>query len=147
MRYVVGCAVFSIALLLMGQPSDPISISVGALVPNEKGPIVPIDITNNSSKPVGAYAVFVDVFENGKLAASTAEWSVADPGYEWMPGSRVSIKHLHLPRHADGTYSNNYKAYVDYVKFVDGSEWGPDQHKYSLMIAGFTAGLRHRATK
>lgn len=97
MRWISRCAIFGLGLLLMAQSSDPVSVSVGTLIQHPKGPSIPITIINNSAKPIAAWAVFVDVFENGKVAATMGDWAVPDAGFELRPGASTPIEGLHLP--------------------------------------------------
>jgi hypothetical protein len=119
-------------------PSDsPIRISIQSNA-SSKGSLR-LDLTNVSQKDIVAYAVVASERSTGKPRTMTrgVRSSSLDPtpfaiGKRWTAGlPQVFDTEAKL---MDSVIS------VDYVRFADGSDWGPDLMKQSLEIQGRLAG-------
>jgi hypothetical protein len=95
-----------------------------------------VEIYNQSTKGVIAYAVATR--STGPLTGRIAEIKGPRPGVDVIPDSARWAAELNLP--PDDPEGS--EVYVDFVKFDDGSTWGPNDSHYAEWVDGFLMGYR-----
>lgn len=95
-----------------------------------------VEIYNQSAKGIIAYAVATRSF--GPLTGRFAELKGPRPGVDVIPDSARWTAELNVaPDDPQGS-----EIYVDYVKFDDGTTWGPNNSHYAEWVEGFLIGYR-----
>lgn len=128
-----------LSLWLPAAPLEtPVSISNEMVATHPRGYELSFDVMNKSGKSISAYVVLVDLLDEGKHVISTISIDmISDPGREFLPNATRHSKGIIRPEKA-----GSHQVRVDYVKFSDGTSWGPDTSKRSLLIEGFAHGLK-----
>lgn len=115
---------------------DPVRI----LAISSKGQDFPsrfeVEIYNQSAKGIVAYAVATR--SSGPLTGRIAELKGPRPGLDVIPDSTRWTAELNVP--PDDPQGS--EIYVDYVKFDDGTTWGPNISHYAEWVDGFLMGYR-----
>ena len=129
-------AATSSAQTIKSSAGDPVRI----LGISPKGQDFPnrfeVDIYNQSTKGIIAYAVATRSF--GPLTGRIAELKGPRPGVDVIPDSTRWTAELNVaPDDPEGS-----EIYVDYVKFDDGTTWGPNNSHYGEWVEGFLMGYR-----
>lgn len=81
-----------------------------------------------------------EILQLGRLAPAPHDDSdpvratLAEPGGEW------ELNPQPLPPGVDAS-QGSYRPRVDFVRFPDGTQWGPDEDKQSLHFAGIRLGV------
>lgn len=132
--------------LLFSFNSFPQTITSGASDPvrilgiSPKGQDFPnrfeVEIYNQSAKGIIAYAVATRSF--GPLTGRIAELKGPRPGVDAIPDSTRWTVELNVP--PDDPQGS--EIYVDYLKFDDGTTWGPNNSHYAEWVDGFLMGYR-----
>lgn len=132
--------------LLFSFNSFPQTITSGASDPvrilgiSPKGQDFPnrfeVEIYNQSAKGIIAYAVTTRSF--GPLTGRIAELKGPRPGVDAIPDSTRWTAELNVP--PDDPQGS--EIYVDYLKFDDGTTWGPNNSHYAEWVDGFLMGYR-----
>jgi hypothetical protein len=95
-----------------------------------------VEIYNQSAKGIIAYAIATR--GNGPLTGRAAELKGPRPGVDVIPDSARWTADLNVtPDDPKGS-----EIYVDYVKFDDGTTWGPNNSHYAEWVDGFLMGYR-----
>ena len=90
-----------------------------------------VEIYNQSTKGIIAYAVATR--SSGPLTGRIAELKGPRPGVDVIPDSARWTSELNVP--PDDPQGS--EIYVDYVKFDDGTTWGPNDSHYAEWVDGF----------
>ncbi len=147
MKHLIFLAAASLAFCQ--NSVAPLAVQMQPPTTTAKNLMLPVSCNNVSGKSVAAYVFIVDSLDaNGK--------QVFREVHTGMPG--LNPKHPEATKAAGATWTENLKLAnlsqtvakrtitLDYVLFADGGgDWGPDNLKYSLKIAGFKEGLAVQA--
>lgn len=95
-----------------------------------------VELYNQSTKGIIAYAVATR--SSGPLTGRIAELKGPRPGVDVIADSARWTAELNVP--PDDPQGS--EIYVDYVKFDDGTTWGPNNSHYGEWVDGFLMGYR-----
>lgn len=117
--------------------SSPINVGSSLGYGRDGGPKVDIAVSNVAGKPISALYIHLQAFGgDGKLLSETGYRMVADVDSPMKPGSVIRSIALGLPKEYV-----KYTVWADYVRFADGTQWGPDTMRESKHISGFIDGV------
>jgi|YNPMSStandDraft_1061717.scaffolds.fasta_scaffold41856_1 hypothetical protein len=152
MRITMIWKIFAFPCLLAAQEATPVALSYpehGFAADSNGSPYVTIEIENRSSKTITAAGLQV-LLKNpqGAVVHNSTFWTANSlapvagaPAF--LPGARRTQR-LMLPRLEQNPKLEGMHLEVraDYVRFADGTDWGPDRTKSSLYFKGFESGAR-----
>lgn len=147
---VIWLALWGICGMLCAQSVNPVSLTYsdrGFRLDEHGSPSVDIQMESRSPKPVRAIALMVMLRdEEGKTVRSFTHWiGMTLPGQPpaLAPGGKRTY-HLPLVQLPEdpSLARHNLELRVDYVRFSDGSDWGPDKTRSSFYFSGFETGAR-----
>lgn len=143
--FASATAAQSPTVTVQGQPGSPIGIS--SIVLNSPDPLEPeftYLVSNESRKPIDAYAIRYVVSAGGQLSEAfelrigdSAETVLAPGQVEW--GTFVGQTSSQPVR--------SIELVVDFVGFSDGTTYGRDRHKFADHLSGHRAGARAEADR
>lgn len=141
MRIVFALFAYSLALFAQATvSSDPLVVKNPQILNHPLGSQVAFEITNNGAKPISAYAVVIEVMKDGKKVRTFTELGIATKNKAFNPGVTKLRKGFGL---GPGP-TPEYKVIVDYVKFTDGTSWGPNTYRSSGRIEDFLQGYHSK---
>lgn len=131
--------------------TDPAPLSVAEKVlTSTTPPTIDLTVTSRSTKNVTAYSVILQaVNPEGQLGPKITQTVVVafNPPMSNVPypnglktGDSQHTNSLSAVFAPDRQVVKNHTVSVDYVRFNDGSTWGPDSMKTSLKVAGILKG-------
>lgn len=135
------------AVLCSAETEQPLVISSQSVTESAGWSVLHLNLTNTSNKPVVGYAVLVKFNNSSGQLAHPYATSINLMGLEpppapqsVSPGSSTQVE-THIPRQAPSGPSLGVQGVsVDYVRFSDGSSWGPDTAHESKKIDGIETG-------
>lgn len=94
-----------------------------------------VELYNQSTKGVVAYAVRI---RRSGLSGRTGSVKGPRPGVDVIPDSTSWTTGVQLTAQPE----EEAEIYIDFVRFDDGSTWGPNDTHYAEWVEGFLAGYR-----
>lgn len=152
MQKAVLAITFGFSCLLVAQVATPVALSYpeqGFPVDSNGSPFVTIEIENRSSKKITAAGLQVLLKDaQGAVVHDSTFWTAnslapVPDAPAFLPGARRTQR-LMLPRLEQNPKLEGMRLEIraDYVRFADGTDWGPDRTKSSLYFKGFESGAR-----
>lgn len=139
--FALGCLA---APAVPGSENAPVIVVKTQVTAQTPNPQLLVRLKNQSTKAVEAISVVVEYFDErgdsrgtvtlSECADMLANSQLAGPGAEW------ELNPSQLPLGAEPG-RGSYRARIDFVRFRDGTEWGPDEAKESLRFTGIRSGV------
>ncbi|GIU77414.1 MAG: hypothetical protein KatS3mg005_0652 [Bryobacteraceae bacterium] len=147
---LISLALWGICSLLHAQTVNPVSLDYrdrGFRLDENGSPFVDVQMENRSPKAVHAIGLLVLIKDGeGKTARNFTHWiGMPLPGQPPVlaPGARrVFTLALVQPSEDPALARHSLEIRLDYVRFGDGSDWGPDKTRSSFYFTGFESGAR-----
>lgn len=130
--------------------SGPVPLAVtdqGREVDRQRQETVNFFLTNQSSKPIRAYALMITYSDSSgaksitRTLRSAVQVVMPAVGASYAPGQAWTERASGLPKDAGGS-PLSYSLEVDYVRFADGTSWGRDRSRSGPFFDGLEEGAR-----